>query len=125
HQHIERGGCSLSKEPFSWLESHIGDSLRQPSAFGFIETDKDFCLSQLFCSEHVPAPQSLELIVTLMYHRMLWIKARVICLGIAGAVPAVKLPHPFSGASCKVKIQGWRHLDNKTYAPSSRRMASY
>jgi hypothetical protein len=29
HQHIERGGRSLSREPFSWLEPHIGDSLRQ------------------------------------------------------------------------------------------------
>jgi hypothetical protein len=71
HHYIERRGRALSKEPFSWLEPHIGDGVRQPSAFGFIQTGKDFCRSQLFGSEHVRAPRSLELIATLMYHRML------------------------------------------------------
>src|SRR5271156_2286025 len=80
--YIERGRRSFSKEPFSWLEPHIGDSMRQPSAFAFIQTGKDFCLSQLFSSKHVPAPQSLGLIVTPMYHKTPSMKARPVCLGI-------------------------------------------
>src|SRR5271155_5249496 len=81
-KHVEPGSLTASQEPFSRLESNIGDVLRHPGAFGFIQTGKDFGLPQLFCSEHVPAPQSLERIVTLMYHRMLSMKARLICLGI-------------------------------------------
>ena len=46
-QHIEQGGRALPKEPFSWLEPHIGDSMRQSSTFGFVKTGKDFCLSAI------------------------------------------------------------------------------
>jgi len=56
--------------------------LRQSSPFAFIKTGEDFCSSQLFGSEHVPAPQSLELMVTLMFDRMLSMKAQLICLGL-------------------------------------------
>ncbi|MGA2419469.1 MAG: hypothetical protein ABSG69_05255, partial [Candidatus Acidiferrum sp.] len=64
-QYIEPSCRALLKKPFSWLEPHIGDSLRQASAFGFVKTGKNSCLSQLFCNEHVPRSASLGVIVTL------------------------------------------------------------
>ena len=40
-EHIERGGRALPKEPLSRLKPHIGDSMRQSSAFGFVNTGKN------------------------------------------------------------------------------------
>jgi hypothetical protein len=47
---------TLSKEPFSRFEPHIGDSPRQTSAFGFVKTGKTFGVPQLFGSEHERVP---------------------------------------------------------------------
>jgi hypothetical protein len=40
-EHIERGGRALPKEPLSRLKPHIGNSMRQSSAFGFVNTGKN------------------------------------------------------------------------------------